>query len=119
MAKPAQRPLTPLTMAILLALATEDLHGYALMQEVEAQTDGAIVPGTGSLYAALERLAEDGLVMDSLRRPAAGEDRRRKYHRITAAGRAAARAEALRMARVLETARAKALIRDVAPVRSR
>lgn len=115
MTKPNQEPLTPLTMAILLALATEDLHGYALMREIEAQTDGAIVPGTGSLYAALERLVDGGLVTDAARRPRPGEDRRRKYYRITAVGRAAARAEAERMARVLATARAKALVRDVAP----
>lgn len=103
-------PLTPLTMAILLALAKEDQHGYALMQEVEAQTDGAIVAGTGSLYAALERLHDDGLIIDSPDRPAPGEDQRRRYFRITDTGRAAARAEAARMVRVLETARESRLI---------
>ena len=110
-------PLTPLTMAILLALAKEDQHGYALMQEVQAQTDGAIVPGTGSLYAALERLFDEGLIMESPRRPGAGDDRRRKYFRITEAGRAAARAEAARMMRVLETARDKRLIGSLASLR--
>lgn len=114
---PADTPLTPLTMAILLALAKEDQHGYALMQEVEAQTEGAIIPGTGSLYAALQRLFDDGLIMDSPRRPAPGEDRRRKYFRITDAGREAARAEAARMMRVLETAREKRLITSLTSLR--
>ena len=55
-------PLTPLSMAILLALAGGDRHGYALMQEIEEQTDGALRPGTGSLYAGLQRLMADGLI---------------------------------------------------------
>lgn len=112
-----QAPLTPLTMAILLALAEEDQHGYGLMRDVEIQTEGELVPGTGSLYAALQRLVEDGLIMDSPVQPAEGEDRRRKYFRITAAGRSAARAEAARMVRVLETARKRALIRVLPSVR--
>ena len=110
MRNPSESPLTPLTMAILLALAKEDQHGYALMQEVEAQTDGAIIAGTGSLYSALQRLQDDRLIIDSPDRPAPGEDQRRRYFRITDAGRAAARAEAARMVRVLETARESRLI---------
>lgn len=113
MRRAGELPLTPLTMAILLALAKQDQHGYALMQDVEAQTGGALRPGTGSLYAALERLVEQGLIVESSQRRAAHEDQRRKYFRITAAGRAAARAEAARMVRVLETARDKSLIRDL------
>lgn len=107
-------PLTPLTTSILLALSAEDQHGYALMQEVERQTRGALRPGTGSLYAALQRLVDEGLIVESANRPARGEDRRRKYFRITAAGRWLARREMARMARVLEVAREKALISDVA-----
>ena len=105
-------------MAILLALAKGDQHGYALMQDVEAQTDGAIVAGTGSLYAALQRLQDDGLITDSPDRPAPGEDQRRRYFRITEAGRAAARAEASRMLRVLETAREIRLIPKLGSLRS-
>jgi DNA-binding PadR family transcriptional regulator len=97
-------------MAILIALAKEDQHGYALMQEVETQTGGAILAGTGSLYAALERLKDERLIIDSPHRPGKGEDQRRRYFRITDAGRAAARAEAARMVRVLETAHASRLI---------
>ena len=110
MPNPPDLPLSPLTMAILLALAKGDQHGYALMQDIEAQTGGTITAGTGSLYAALQRLQDDGLIVDSPDRPAAGEDQRRKYFRITDAGRAAARTEAARMVRVLETARDNRLI---------
>lgn len=110
-------PLSPLTMAILLALTKEDLHGYALMQEIETQTDGSLNPGTGSLYAALQRLEDEGLVEPATGRRQPGEDGRRKYFRITSAGRAAAREEARRMVRVLETAREKELIRGLPPLR--
>jgi DNA-binding PadR family transcriptional regulator len=110
------QPLTPLTMAILLALAKEDMHGYALMQEIESQTEGALVPGTGSLYAALQRLADEGLVKGSSRRPTHSEDERRRYFRITSAGRLAAREEAHRMIRVLETAHRKSVITEVPPL---
>jgi DNA-binding PadR family transcriptional regulator len=104
-------------MAILLALTGKDQHGYALMQEVERQTHGTLQPGTGSLYAALQRLMEDGLIIESPDHPGPDEDRRRKYFRVTAAGRALARQEAARMLRVLDTARAKALIADLDALR--
>ena len=97
----ADTPLTPLSHAILLALAEGDLHGYALAQAVEQETDGAVRPGTGTLYAALQRLSEEGLIADSAHRPEPDEDQRRKYYRITELGRGAARAEATRLRRLL------------------
>lgn len=99
-------PLSPLTMAILLALAEREQHGYALMREVGRQL--GTVPGTGSLYAALERLALAGLIEESPVRP--DEDARRKVFRITRAGRTEARREAKRMLRVVEAARERALL---------
>ncbi len=102
-------PLTPLTMALLLALAENDLHGYALMQAVEHQTDGALTPGTGSLYAALERLMADGLIGEVPPDELPDEDRRRRTYRITDEGRDLARAEAERMVRVLRVARERRL----------
>lgn len=100
-------PLTPLTMAILLALAEGDRHGYALMQAVESQTEGALTPGTGSLYAALERLMQDGLIGEAPTRP--GDDRRRRTYRILPEGQALVRAETERMLRVLRIAQAREL----------
>lgn len=96
-------PLTPLSMAVLVALARQDLHGYALMSEVSEQLGKR--PGTGSLYAALDRMQEEGLVIESPEGPGPKEDQRRKYFRITAAGRARARAEAERLLRVLDAAK--------------
>jgi DNA-binding PadR family transcriptional regulator len=106
--------LSPLTMAILLALLREDLHGYALMGEVEQQTGKR--PGTGSLYAALERLVEEGLITET-EGPGPREDQRRKVFRITRAGRSCARSEAARMLRVLDLARANALIGSLRELR--
>lgn len=114
MANEEKLPLTPLSMAILLALADGERHGYALMQDIEAQTDGALRPGTGSLYAGLQRLMSDGLIRESEGEP--GSDRRRRYYAITEEGRAVARAEAGRMLRVLDVAARKDLAPKLAPV---
>ena len=111
-----QLPLSPLSMAILLALADGERHGYALMQEVEEQTHGALRPGTGSLYAGLQRLQADGLIRESEGEP--GADRRRRYYAITAEGRAMARAEAERMLRVLGIAVEKRLAPEMRPAES-
>jgi DNA-binding PadR family transcriptional regulator len=102
-------PLSPLTMAILLALAGGDQHGYALMQEVERQTQGMLKPGTGSLYAALERLTEEGRIESAPDAAPAGPGRPRRTWRITEKGRQSVQAEALRMQRVLEIAREREL----------
>jgi DNA-binding PadR family transcriptional regulator len=98
-------PLTPLTMALLMALAKGDSHGYSLMQDVRKRTSGRVSPGTGSLYAALDRLMDGGLIEESRDRPGPEEDQRRRYYRITAAGRRVARAEAQRMLEVVEDAK--------------
>ena len=110
-------PLTPLSMAILLALADEERHGYALMREIETQTEGALRPGTGSLYAGLQRLMADGFIRES--EGEAGADRRRRYYAITDEGRAVARAEAQRMLRVLGVAAEKDLGPPLTPAQAR
>jgi len=102
-------PLTPLSHAVLLALAEGELHGYAILQEVERLTDGAVRPGTGTLYAALQRMLSEGVIEDGERAPGPDEDQRRRYYRITGLGREVARAEARRLERVLEVAREKRL----------
>ncbi len=106
-------PLTPLSHAILLALADEDRHGYGIIKEVVRQTDGALNPGTGTLYAALHRMMEEGLLAESPEDPDPGTDPRRKYYRLTDAGRAAARAETLHLARLVRVAREKELVTDL------
>jgi DNA-binding PadR family transcriptional regulator len=94
-------PLTPLSLAVLLALAEESRHGYALLKEIERQSGGRLQPGTGTLYAALQRMIEEG-VIEASRRPR-GEDARRRYYALTPFGRAVARAELRRLARVVES----------------
>lgn len=103
-------PLTPLSHAVLLALADGDLHGYTIVQEVEVLSGGTLRPGTGTLYAALQRMAADGLIAESDTLPAPDEDQRRKYYRLTDRGRAVARAEAARLQRVLAVAGRKDLL---------
>jgi len=102
--------LTRLSTAILLAVGDTDRHGYAILKEIERQTEGELSPKAGSLYAALRRLAEEGLIVESPAEPAEREDPRRVYYRITVAGREAVQQEAHRMARTLRVAREKALL---------
>jgi DNA-binding PadR family transcriptional regulator len=104
-------PLTPLSLAVLLALAGEARHGYALFKEIERQSDGRVQPGTGTLYAALQRMIEEG-VIEEAKRPR-GEDARRRYYALTPLGREVARAELRRLARVVESGVALDLIPEL------
>jgi DNA-binding PadR family transcriptional regulator len=90
-------PLSPHQFHILLALSEEERHGYALIQDVERRTGGEFRLGTGTLYTAIARLADLGLVADTGR-----PDERRRYYRLLPLGRAVLRAE---------TARLEALVR--------
>ena len=108
----AMLPLTPLSFHILLALADGDRHGYGIIKEVRERTNGEMSPGAGTLYAAIQRMADDGLIDETTGRPARGDDERRRYYRLTALGRMVARAEALRLARVIRIAADKKLIPD-------
>jgi DNA-binding PadR family transcriptional regulator len=101
-------------MAILLALMAAPKHGYALMSDVEAQAGRR--PGTGTLYAALDRLTDAGLIRDAAEVVDA-EDARRKHFAITPAGVQAARAEAVRLLRVLDEARAQSLFATLSELR--
>ena len=103
MANQNQLPLTPLSTGILLALAAEELHGYALMKAVEEQSGGVLTSGTGTLYAALTRLLEDGLI--DVCEGAPGDQRRGKSYTISEAGRELLRAEARRLGAIVERAR--------------
>lgn len=94
-------PLTPLSFLVLMVLADRDSHGYGIIKEVERRTDGSTRPGTGTLYTALQRLTDDGLIQEAEQRPDIGDDRRRRYYSLTALGRQTARLEAERMAHLV------------------
>ena len=104
-------PLTPAVFHILLALAEGERHGYAIMQEVAAETGSAFTMGPGTLYGTLKRMLDAGLVEESGERrdPVLNEERRR-YYRITANGRRAAVEEAERLQSLVRSARAKSLL---------
>jgi DNA-binding PadR family transcriptional regulator len=100
-------PLPPATFHILLALADEDRHGYAIIQEVEARTNGELRLSAGTLYRSIQRMLEQGLLVETGDRPAPEEDdERRRYYRITALGTAVAKAEARRLTQLVRMARA-------------
>jgi DNA-binding PadR family transcriptional regulator len=104
-------PLPLATFHVLVALVREDRHGYAIMQDVEARTNGEIRLSAGTLYRTIQRLLEQGLIRETRDRPAPElDDERRRYYRITAFGEAAARAEARRMADLVRMARAQGLV---------
>jgi DNA-binding PadR family transcriptional regulator len=104
-------PLTPAMFEILVALADGERHGYAIMQEVDARTEGKMRIGPGTLYRSIQRLIEDGLISESEERPAMEmDDERRRYYRITDFGYRVAVAEAQRLAELVATAQAKKLL---------
>jgi DNA-binding PadR family transcriptional regulator len=103
-------PLQPAVFHILLALANEDRHGYAIIQDVAQRTDGAIRLSAGTLYRSIQRMLDDGLIVEPRERPAPeDDDERRRYYRITALGEAVAKAEARRLADLVRMARARGL----------
>jgi DNA-binding PadR family transcriptional regulator len=104
-------PLPTAVFHILVALADRDRHGYSIMQDVSARTDGKVRLGAGTLYSAIRRMLEQGLIEELRERPAPDrDDERRRYYRLTQLGRAAAVAEARRLNALLEQARETGLI---------
>jgi DNA-binding PadR family transcriptional regulator len=103
-------PLTPPVFHVLVALADEEQHGYAIIKTVARLTDGEVMLSTGTLYGIIKRLLADGLIVESARRPAAAaDDERRRYYRLTEFGRRVAIAEAERLEKMLAVARATRL----------
>jgi DNA-binding PadR family transcriptional regulator len=101
---------------VLLALADSDKHGYAILKEVAEQTAGEVQLSTGTLYGIIKRLLADGLIVELRKRPVVeDDDQRRRYYRLTDAGRELAVAEAVRMEKLLARARSKKLIRALKP----
>ncbi len=112
MPKDKLNPLPAAAFQILMSLADDDLHGYEIMRRVEEQTEGRTRMGPGTLYSSIESLLGAGLIDEvEARRDQASTDDRRRYYRLTAAGRKAARHEANRLAGVLRVARAKKILR--------
>lgn len=105
-------PLTPAVFHILLALSGGDRHGYAIAQEITDATAGRIRMGPGTLYGTLTRMLAAGLVLEPAGKGArgAGPDERRRYYRITPFGRRVAKAEAARLAALVDLARDKAVL---------
>lgn len=105
-------PLTPAMFHVLLALAGDDLHGYAILKEVELRTAGKVRLSTGTLYGLIKRLLADGLIQELRARPTGGDDdERRRYYRLSHWGRQVAVAEAERMDEMLAVARSRNLLK--------
>src|SRR5262249_773432 len=108
-------PLPPVTFHILMAVADEDRHGYAIIQDISSRTDGELTISAGTLYRSIQRMQEQDLIIETQSRPAPESgDERRRYYRVTSFGLAVARAEARRLAQMIKLARA----RGIAPERS-
>jgi DNA-binding PadR family transcriptional regulator len=103
-------PLTPPVFHVLIALADGRKHGYAILKEVEERTGGKVQLSTGTLYAIIKRLLNDGLIEEIDERPD-GDDERRRYYSLTDFGKQVAMAEARRMEDMLAGARTKKLVR--------
>jgi DNA-binding PadR family transcriptional regulator len=103
-------PLPTAAFHILVALADHDRHGYSIMQDVAARTNGKLRLSPGTLYASIKRLLEGGLIEELNARPdPQHDDERRRYYRLTEFGRAVASAEVERLGLLLKQARASGL----------
>jgi len=106
----AQLPLPPATFHILMAVTDEDRHGYGIIQDVMTRTDGELRLSAGTLYRSIQRMLEQGLIVEARKRPApAYDDERRRYYSITPFGTAVARAEMRRLTQLVRLARARGL----------
>jgi DNA-binding PadR family transcriptional regulator len=103
-------PLRQVEFHILLSLASGERHGYGIIQDIEARGETS-VPDVGTMYRALARMVEAGLIEPASRRPAPDrEDERRNYYRITSVGMRVARAEARRLEMLTRAARLGGLL---------
>ena len=115
-----QLPLTPAVFHILLALADQDRHGYGIILDIADRTGGALRLGTGTLYTAISRLRDQGLIEEPDERPAhEDDDERRRYYRLTAFGRDVANAEAGRLSALVRMARARGITGVLAGARAK
>ena len=111
MRKPA-RPFSVPVLHILLALAEGTKHGYAIKQDIERRTDGAICLGPGTLYEAIQRLEESGLIAETEpAAPANGQEAQRRFYRLTERGWSALRTEVRSLGTLVDQARANPRLR--------
>jgi DNA-binding PadR family transcriptional regulator len=110
----AMLPLPPATLHILLAVVDGERHGYAIIQDVEARTDGDLRMSAGTLYRSVARMVEQELLVEVNKRRTRADDERRRYYRITPFGTAVARAEVRRLSQLVQMARARGLTPEVA-----
>jgi DNA-binding PadR family transcriptional regulator len=109
-------PLSSAVFHILLALADEERHGYGIMKEVKFRTEGQVRLAPGTLYGAIKRLLEKGIIEEGDERPDPElNDERRRYYRLTDFGQRVLRAEANRLAQMVRQAQAKQLLSDLSP----
>ena len=108
-----RKPLSLPVTYILLALSEGDLHGYAIKQDVERRTGGAVRLGPGTLYEAIQRLEESGLISeaDAGAVPVDGQEAQRRYYTLTARGWSALRDEIRQLGRLVDEARANPRLR--------
>lgn len=104
-------PLTPAVFHILLALADSERHGYGIMQEIAARTNGKVRMGPGTLYGSIKRMLADGLIEVSDERPDPSmDDERRRYYRLTSFGQRVVQAEAQRLEQIVRVAYTKSIL---------
>jgi DNA-binding PadR family transcriptional regulator len=104
-------PLPAAVFHILIALADRDRHGYSIMQDVAARTDGKVQLSAGTLYSSIRRMLEQGLIEELAESPdPSSTDERRRYYRLTRFGKRVAAAEAVRLTALLKQARATGLV---------
>lgn len=109
-------PLTPAVFHILVALGDGEAHGYAIMQDVLARTQGSVRLSAGTLYGAVSRLLDDGIIEECEERPDPEmDDTRRRYYRLSDLGGRVLAAEANRLTDLLRAARATKVIRKLRP----
>lgn len=109
-------PLTHVVYYVLLALATENRHGYGIIKDIVDRTRGRVELEAGTLYAAIKRMKDDGLIEGAP--PRRGEDARRRTYALTAFGREVLRAESRRLESMVELAREANVLPRVKPLRA-
>lgn len=100
-----RKPLPAASLHIVLALIGGELHGYALMQRVAELSDGAVRMGPGTLYGTINRLRDDGLIVETTDRTPRDDNERRRYYELTASGRSVALQELDQLTTLVERVR--------------